>query len=99
MFLSRFKISAAAVLLFAATNFAQNVLSNGNMEYGDGGWYLWNNPDGPAKVELKLAEPGLGFDGSQGAKLVVKELPKIYNIWKKYLCQIWQSLSKNIQAK
>ena len=78
MFLSRFKISAAAVLLFAATNFAQNVLSNGNMEYGDGGWYLWNNPDGPAKVELKLAEPGLGFDGSQGAKLVVKELPKIW---------------------
>ena len=38
MFLSRFKISAAAVLLFAATNFAQNVLSNGNMEYGDGGY-------------------------------------------------------------
>ncbi|MCQ2055734.1 MAG: endo-1,4-beta-xylanase [Fibrobacter sp.] len=62
----------------ASAVFADNILSNGDMEYGDGGWYLWNNPDGPAVVDLKLAEPGLGTNGSQGAKLVVKELPKIW---------------------
>jgi endo-1,4-beta-xylanase len=38
----------------------KNIMSNGNMEYGDGGWYLWNKPEGPAKVEFKIAEPKIG---------------------------------------
>lgn len=63
---------------FASLAFADNVLDNGDMEYGDGGWYLWNNPDGPATVETQIAIEGLGVDGSQGAKVVVKELPKIW---------------------
>ena len=77
-----FSKTAAALALsaafLAAPSMAKNVLSNGDMEYGDGGWYLWNNPDGPAKVEMQLAKPGLGFDGSQGVKVVVKDLPKIW---------------------
>ena len=54
---------ALSAAFLAAPSMAKNVLSNGDMEYGDGGWYLWNNPDGPAKVEMQLAKPGLGFDG------------------------------------
>ena len=69
---------ALSAAFLAAPSMAKNVLSNGDMEYGDGGWYLWNNPDGPAKVEMQLAKPGLGFDGSQGVKVVVKDLPKIW---------------------
>ncbi len=77
-FQHRFFSSAIFLAFFCTSAVAQNILSNGNMEYGDGGWYLWNNPDGPATVEMKLAEPGLGYDGSQGVKIVVKQLPKIW---------------------
>ncbi|MCF0215354.1 MAG: endo-1,4-beta-xylanase [Fibrobacteraceae bacterium] len=66
------------LLAFAVSAMAQNVLNNGDMEYGDGGWYLWNNPDGPAKVDMQLAVQGLGVDGSNGVKVVVKDLPKIW---------------------
>lgn len=75
---SRVKMACAMAAMVAVPLMAKNVLSNGDMEYGDGGWYLWNNPDGPAKVDIKLAQPGLGVDGSQGVKVVVKELPKIW---------------------
>lgn len=69
---------AGTVAMLSSSVVAQNVLSNGNMEYGDGGWYLWNNPDGPAVVETQIGVPGLGVENSQGAKVVVKELPKIW---------------------
>lgn len=76
---SRFFAGLATFAALAAVpSFAQNVLTNGDMSYGDGGWYLWNNPDGPAVVETKIGEMGLGVDGSEGAKVVVKELPKIW---------------------
>ena len=65
-FQHRFFSSAIFLAFFCTSAVAQNILSNGNMEYGDGGWYLWNNPDGPATVEMKLAEPGLGYDGAEG---------------------------------
>ena len=32
------------------------ILTNGDLSYGDGGWYVWNNPDGPAKYEAKIGE-------------------------------------------
>lgn len=67
---------SAAFLVSLAS--AQNVLTNGDMSYGDGGWYLWNNPDGPAVVENQIGVMGLGVDKSEGAKVVVKELPKIW---------------------
>lgn len=51
------------------------ILTNGDLSYGDGGWYVWNNPDGPAKYEAKIGEMGLGVDGSEGVKLTVTELP------------------------
>ncbi|WP_073190055.1 endo-1,4-beta-xylanase [Fibrobacter sp. UWP2] len=70
--------AALAASLLCTSAFAQNVLSNGDMEYGDGGWYLWNNPDGPATVETQIAVEGLGVDKSKGAKVVVKTLPKIW---------------------
>ncbi len=57
---------------------AQNVMSNGNMEYGDGGWYLWNNPDGPAEVKFQIAEPGVGFEKSMGARVTVMKKPKAW---------------------
>lgn len=75
------KSSAFAILFatsLATSAYAQNVLTNGDMSYGDGGWYLWNNPDGPAVVETKIGEMGLGVNGSEGAKVTVKELPKIW---------------------
>ncbi len=66
------------VLGLCSFSSAQNIMSNGNMEYGDGGWYLWNKPEGPAKVEFKIAEPKIGVDGSQGAVVVIKEPPHIW---------------------
>ena len=66
-------IAAIVAMAFSVPSFAQ--LNNGDMEYGDGGWYLWNNPDGPAVAESQIAVQGLGVDGSQGAKVVVKDLP------------------------
>jgi len=75
---SKVKLACAVSILVASPLLAQNVLQNGDMSYGDGGWYLWNNPDGPAKVDLQLGKPGLGVDGSEGVKVVVKDLPKIW---------------------
>ena len=69
-----FAIAATVALSLTIPSFAAGV-SNGDMEYGDGGWYVWNNPNGPAVAESQIAVPGLGVDGSQGAKVVVKELP------------------------
>ena len=51
-------------------------MTNGDLSYGDGGWYLWNNPAGPAEVQTKIGEMGLGVDASEGAKVVVTKLPK-----------------------
>ncbi|SHM75850.1 Endo-1,4-beta-xylanase, GH35 family [Fibrobacter sp. UWR3] len=74
-FLNAKSTLALTAALLAAPALAQNVLTNGDMSYGDGGWYLWNNPDGPAKVDLQLGQMGLGVDGSEGVKVTVKELP------------------------
>ena len=46
-----FKNVSVAVVFLSAFALAQNVLDNGDLSYGDGGWYVWNNPDGPAKYE------------------------------------------------
>ena len=57
------KLSRLIVLtlaLVAAPLLAQNLLTNGDLSYGDGGWYLWNNPAGPAEVQTKIGEMGLG---------------------------------------
>lgn len=73
----KFGIKSLMVLGFvAAPLMAQNIMSNGDMEYGDGGWYLWNNPDGPAEVKSQIAIAGLGVDGTQGARVEVTKLPK-----------------------
>ncbi|MDR1759836.1 MAG: endo-1,4-beta-xylanase [Fibrobacter sp.] len=63
--------------IFSAAS-AQNILSNGNMEYGDGGWYLWNNPDGPADVVSEIAVPGKGVNNSQGAVITIRKKPKAW---------------------
>ena len=73
MYKKALALAASVAFALSIPSFAQ--LNNGDMEYGDGGWYLWNNPDGPAKAESQIAVQGLGVDGSQGAKVVVKELP------------------------
>ena len=65
-----------AALALPAVAFSAPIMTNGDMSYGDGGWYLWNNPNGPAVVETQIGVMGLGVDGSEGAKVVVKELPK-----------------------
>ena len=59
----------------ASATLAAPLLTNGDLSYGDGGWYVWNNPDGPAKYESKIGEMGLGVNGSEGVKLTVTELP------------------------
>ncbi len=68
----------AAMLLVGcvAGLFAKNLMSNGDLEYGDGGWYLWNSPAGEAEATAKIGAPGIGFDGSQGAMVTVKKGPK-----------------------
>ena len=68
------KILTAGVFSAVALT-AAPLLTNGDLSYGDGGWYVWNNPDGPAKYESKIGEMGLGVDGSEGVKLTVTELP------------------------
>lgn len=78
VFMNFLRVIPVAAAFFASSAFAQNVLNNGDMEYGDGGWYLWNNPDGPAVVESQIAVENLGVDGSNGAKVIVKEVPKIW---------------------
>ena len=50
-------IAATVAMALSVPSFAQ--LNNGDMEYGDGGWYLWNNPDGPAVAESQIAVQGL----------------------------------------
>ena len=55
------------VIGIAAAAFAQSIMNNGNLEYGDGGWYVWNNEKDPSVIEQKLGTPGIGVDNSQGA--------------------------------
>ena len=59
----------------SAALFAEPLLTNGDLSYGDGGWYVWNNPDGPAKFEQQIGVMGLGVDGSEGVKITVTNLP------------------------
>lgn len=66
-----------ALTFFSFSN-AQNVMSNGDMEHGDGGWFVWNKPEGPAKIDSKLAAPGIGVSGSKGAMVKIHEPPKIW---------------------
>jgi hypothetical protein len=66
---------ALAAFALVANVSAKNAITNGDMEYGDGGWYLWNNPAGPAEVTSKIGEPGIGFDGSQGAVVSIQSKP------------------------
>ena len=68
------KILTAGVFSAVALS-AAPLLTNGDLSYGDGGWYVWNNPDGPAKYESKIGVEGLGVNGSEGVKLTVTELP------------------------
>ncbi|MDR1830060.1 MAG: endo-1,4-beta-xylanase [Candidatus Fibromonas sp.] len=70
----RLKSTTLALSFFVCAN-AANLVSNGDMEYGDGGWYLWNNPDGPAVVESVIAGEGLGENGTKGARVIVKKAP------------------------
>lgn len=69
------KILLLSALLSSAV-FAKNLVSNGDLEFGDGGWYLWNNPAGPADVTSKIGEPGIGADSSQGALVSIQKKPK-----------------------
>ncbi len=66
---------ALSVALVASAG-AKNLISNGDMEFGDGGWYLWNNPSGPADVTSRIGEPKIGFDGSNGAVVTIRKAPK-----------------------
>lgn len=70
------KALVAISVALAANVGAKNLISNGDLELGDGGWYLWNNPTGPAEATAKLGEPKIGFDGSNGAVVSIKKGPK-----------------------
>ncbi|MCQ2105481.1 MAG: endo-1,4-beta-xylanase [Fibrobacter sp.] len=71
--LKNFLAGALSVASFAGIASAAPIMTNGDMSYGDGGWYLWNRPESPTKVESQIGVEGLGVDGSEGAKIVVKE--------------------------
>lgn len=53
-------------------------MNNGNLEYGDGGWYVWNNEKDPSVIEQKLGTPGIGVDKSQGSMVSIKKKPKTW---------------------
>lgn len=69
---------AFPVLGFVVFSFAQNIMNNGNLEYGDGGWYVWNNEKDPSVIEQKLGAPGIGVDKSQGSMVSIKKKPKTW---------------------
>ena len=73
-----FKNVSVAVGVLSAFALAQNVLNNGDLEYGDGGWYVWNNENDPSDIVQKLGEPGIGVDKSQGAMVSIKKGPKTW---------------------
>ena len=66
------------VIGIAAAAFAQSIMNNGNLEYGDGGWYVWNNEKDPSVIEQKLGTPGIGVDNSQGSMVSIKKKPKTW---------------------
>lgn len=70
------KTLLALSVALAASAGAKNLISNGDLEYGDGGWYLWNDPSGPAEATSKIGEPKIGFNGSNGAVVSIKKGPK-----------------------
>lgn len=70
------KILCIAGFALAEIGFAKNLVSNGGMEFGDGGWYLWNNPAGPADASAQIAKPGAGFAASEGAEVSIRKKPK-----------------------
>lgn len=69
---------ALPIVGFTALAFSQNIMNNGNLEYGDGGWYVWNNEKDPSVIEQKLGTPGIGVDKSQGSMVSIKKKPKTW---------------------
>lgn len=67
--LKTFKNVSVAVGVLSAFALAQNVLNNGDLEYGDGGWYVWNNENDPSDIVQKLGEPEIGVDKSHARGL------------------------------
>ncbi len=70
------KTLVALSVALAANVGAKNLVSNGDLEFGDGGWYLWNDPSGPADATSKIGEPKIGYNGSNGAVVTVKKAPR-----------------------
>ncbi len=63
------KIFFSILVFFAFVN-AENLIQNGDMKSGNaGGWYLWNNPDGPADMEYTITDH---------ARIIVKKAPNPY---------------------
>lgn len=69
---------ALPIVGFTVLAFSQNIMNNGNLEYGDGGWYVWNNEKDPSVIEQKLGTPGIGVDKSQGSMVSIKKKPKTW---------------------
>lgn len=69
---------ALPIVGFTALAFSQNIMNNGNLEYGDGGWYVWNNEKDLSVIEQKLGTPGIGVDKSQGSMVSIKKKPKTW---------------------
>ena len=67
--------SIASLLTLLVCAAAANLIPDGDMEQGGGGWYLWNNPDGPAEIQHVIAGAQFGVNGSKGALVVVKKPP------------------------
>jgi len=56
--------------------FAEYIPSNGDQEYGDGGWYLWIDSTGGGKATWKAGVPSIGYQGSRGSLVDVTRLGK-----------------------
>jgi len=58
---------------------AEYLPSNGDQEYGDGGWYLWVDSTGGGKATAQAGVAGVGYQESRGA--IVEVTKRAKNNW------------------
>ena len=64
------------IVIFASLAWAEYLPSNGNQEYGDGGWYLWTDTTSGGKATWQAGVPGIGYQESRGAFVEVTHKAK-----------------------
>jgi endo-1,4-beta-xylanase len=64
-------------LLFLAVGvFSQNLVKNGDMEYGEGSWNVWTSPEGGGRCSWEV-DKGFGTEGSIGLRVSIEKIGKL----------------------